>query len=110
MQLCAIDVVMLLCRGVIAWGIVWDITITTHPPTQSRRSKTGTHHAITPRYTYRQQNAGKMPAKCEGCRQTPRGHLLLRLRGGMVDESAPESESDESVIEGMQQRDVIEEA
>jgi len=28
----------------------------------------------------------------------------------MVDESAPESESDESVIEGMQQRDVIEEA
>jgi hypothetical protein len=109
MQLCALDVVMLLCRGVIAWGIVWDITITPHP-TQSRRSKTGTYHAITPRYTYRQQNAGKMPPKCEGCRQTPRSHLFLRLKGGMVDESAPESESDESVIEGMQQRDVIEEA
>jgi len=104
MQLCALDVLMLLCRGVIAWGIVWDITITPHP-TQSRRSKTGTYHAITPRYTNRQ-----MPPKCEGCRQTPRSHLLLRLKGGMVDESAPESESDESVIEGMQQRDVIEEA
>ena len=109
MQLGALDVVLLLCRGVIAWGIVWDITITSHS-TQSRRSKTGTYHAITPRCTYRQQNAGKMPPKCEGSRQTPRGHLLLRLRGGMVDESAPESESDESVIEGMQQRDVIEEA
>ena len=52
-------------------------------------------YAITLPYTYLLQNADKMSPRCEVCRQTPRGHVLLRLRGGIVGESTLESESDE---------------
>lgn len=55
----------------------------------------------------RNHTAVYLPApKCEVCRQTPRGHVLLRLRGGIVGESTLESESDESVMEGIQHRNV----